>query len=472
MNIRNSNDRVVARRALDVAINAGNTVEADGLIASIKSFDDSQARAAQATVSVAVVEEGRSTGVGKAFTSANFTYSERSAKTADERTGEYTSFMADAMAARQGDPLAAERIASHQREMSNAGLISARSTNTGSYVGLVVPQYLTREAALVARAAGPVASAINAKGGRELPTQGMSLIIPRETTGSAVASQATENSAVQLTDSVWSNVTAPVVTIAGQAVVSRQAIDRGIPGLDALIYADLAGAWISELDRQILVGTGTGNTALGMTATGSIYQASAFSAAATTTTFWSKLAGAVNSIEAAGNNVGPADLIICHPRRFNWLMSQVDGQGRPLVTPVNNGGGLVNGLGVMSAPGTYSGISDAGIGTGPAVESFQIKGYLFGLPVVTDANIPTNLGTGSLEDVVAVVSTRHHLLFTEGKELAPRVLSFEQTAGASLSTTIVAYGYAAYTAGRAPLATALVGGNAGTSGFGLTTPVF
>ena len=59
MNIRNSNDRVVARRALDVAINAGNTVEADGLIASIKSFDDSQARAAQATVSVAVVEEGR-----------------------------------------------------------------------------------------------------------------------------------------------------------------------------------------------------------------------------------------------------------------------------------------------------------------------------------------------------------------------------------------------------------------------------
>ena len=90
-----------------------------------------------------------------------------------------------------------------------------------------------------------------------LPDQGMSLILPRGTTGVSAAIQATENSSVSSTDEVWANVTLPVATIAGQQIVSRQSLERGTPGLDQLIYMDLAGAYAAALDTQLLTGSGS-----------------------------------------------------------------------------------------------------------------------------------------------------------------------------------------------------------------------
>jgi HK97 family phage major capsid protein len=97
-----------------------------------------------------------------------------------------------------------------------------------------------------------------------LPDQGMTLIIPRGTTGAAVASQATENSALQNTDEVWGNLTVPVATIGGQQDVSRQSLERGTPGIDQLVYMDLAGAYHAELDRQVIAGSGASGQMLGM----------------------------------------------------------------------------------------------------------------------------------------------------------------------------------------------------------------
>jgi hypothetical protein len=53
--------------------------------------------------------------------------------------------------------------------------------------------------------------------------------VPKSTTGAAVGSQALENTSVQNTDEAWTNITVPVVSITGQQVVSRQALQRETP---------------------------------------------------------------------------------------------------------------------------------------------------------------------------------------------------------------------------------------------------
>jgi hypothetical protein len=251
-----------------------------------------------------------------------------------------------------------------------------------------------------------------------------------------------------------------VVTIAGQQDVSRQSLERGVPGLDGLIYTDLAGAYAAELDRQVLHGTGASGQALGITQTGSIYAATAFGAAVSATNFTLKVAGAVAGIAGAGTAIQPR-VIVMHPRRWGWLQSLVDSGGRPLalaqpVGPYNAGAFITN-------PGAYSGDGSA-VGA-PA----QIVGVLAnGLPVITDANVTTTAGTIN-EDLVIVFDNSQALLWEESQ--APRQLRFEQTLGNQLTVKVVAYGYAAFTAGRYPGAFGKIGGLDTTTN-GLIAPSF
>jgi len=380
-----------------------------------------------------------------------------------------TSFVHDIYAYQfLGDIGARERLERHSREVITEGELNERekrAVTSSGFAGLVVPQYLTALAALAARNGRPVANAVTRL---ELPDQGMSVIIPRGTTGASEASQATENTSVSSTDEVWANLTVNVNTVAGQQDVSRQSIERGIPGLDGLIYRDLAGAYAAEVDRQVIAGSGASNQALGIFSTAGVNQATAFGAAATASTFWLKLAGAVNSIEASGTVVAPANLIVMHPRRFSWLLGQVDSQGRPLVTPVQNGLQVFNGMGADMNPGAYSGNPQAA-SNAVDFQGFTVKGYLQGLPVVTDANVQTAVGTGP-EDIVYVMNTAHALLWENGNGM-PTQLRFEQTLGNQLTVKLVAYNYIAFTAGRYPTAFSIIGGNA-AAGFGLVAPTF
>jgi HK97 family phage major capsid protein len=91
-----------------------------------------------------------------------------------------------------------------------------------------------------------------------------------------VSSQATENSALQNTDEVWGNLTVPVATIGGQQDVSRQTLERGTPGIDQIVYMDLAGAYHQELDRQVIAGSGASGQMLGVLNTASTSQSTAF----------------------------------------------------------------------------------------------------------------------------------------------------------------------------------------------------
>jgi HK97 family phage major capsid protein len=377
--------------------------------------------------------------------------------------GRGVSFFKDAYRAEfKSDHVAAARLDRHANEVQLEQREQAeRASSTSSYAGLVVPQYLTDMVAPVIRFGRPLANICNS---HQLPDRGMQLIIPRGTTGASTAIQATENTAVSSTDEVLANLTVPVVTIAGQQDVSRQSLERG-EMIDSFIYGDLARAYAANLDNQVINGSGSSGQMLGIVNTASINAATAFGAAVTVTNFNLKMAGQITAVTSTGAGIFPT-CIVMHPRRWGWLMGQVDSTGRPVVQ-ANNVANF-NAVATVSAPGQIS----ADPGAPESVTGVQFVGmHSSGLPVLTDLNMPTAVGaaTGG-EDLVFASCTREYHLWEEGNG-APTELRFEQTTGGSLTTKLVVYGYSAFTAGRYPGATGKIGGLDTTTN-GLVAPLF
>ena len=376
-------------------------------------------------------------------------------RTYGERSGR--SFFSDAYnATLRGDSLAGEYLARSQRE--GRAQLEERAVSTGSLAGLIVPQYMVEEAALAVRNGRPLANLVKRL---PLPDQGITLVVPRGTTGASAAAQSTENSAVSNTDEVWANINVPVCTVAGQAPVSRQALERGEPALDQLIGLDLTGAYASAVDNYVINGSGSSGQPLGILNTAGIGAATAFGAAPTWALANSKLAGQIVGIAGLGAGIS-AKLIVMHPRRWGWFCSLNDSQGRPMVVPT--GQSPFNAGGVLLAPG------QDGPDGGDLQTSAIISGTIQGIPVVVDANIPTTVGTNS-EDVIIVLDTSQAILW-EMSDGIPTMLSFEQTAGNNLTTTLVVYSYMGFTAGRFPGASAKIGGLDTVATQGLVAPAF
>lgn len=351
-----------------------------------------------------------------------------------ERCGH--SFIQDAFRAQfRGDASAQARIARHQQEME----VELRDVGTGAFTGLVVPQFLTDLYAPLARAGRVTANLCRSL---PLPDSGMVVDISRITTGTATASQATENSAVQETDIDDTLLAVDVRTIAGQQDVSRQAIERGTL-VDQVVLEDLAGAYAVTLDTQVINGSGAAGQMLGILGTSGINSVTYTDASPTVAEAFPKIADAIQQVNSA--RFLPADVIVMHPRRWGWFTAAVDSQNRPLVVPNSNMPQNAVGVG---QPASY----------GPV-------GTLFGLPVYTDANVPTNLGAGTNEDRI-IVTRSSELFLWEQAGGAPRALSFEETSPHTLTIKFVVFGFAAFTAGRYPASTSVI------SGTGLVTPTF
>lgn len=355
------------------------------------------------------------------------------------------SWFSDMYRARQGDTEAAARLQRHGAQQlivwRDRGMdTQLRDVGTPAFAGLTVPQYLIDQFAPLARAGRPYANSVM---GMQLPPAGMTLNISRLTTGTAVAVQATENAAVQETDADDTLLTINVRTYAGQQDVSRQALERS-EGVDAVLYADLALAYHTALNSALLNADGTGGTHLGVRSTVGILAVTYTDASPTVAEVYPKLADAIQQVNT--NRFLPATAILMHPRRWGWFTAALDTTNRPLVLPGAN------------AP--YNAVA-----VGQAAEYGQVVGTLHGLPVITDATIPTNLGAGTNEDMIFVYRAAGHMLWEEGDGM-PRRLRFEETNGGNLSVKLVVYGYSAFTAGRYPAETATIGGT------GLVTPTF
>lgn len=339
-------------------------------------------------------------------------------------------FMTDAYRSQfMGDVEASDRVARARGE----AMAEARDVGTGAFGALVVPQYLVDMFAPIARAGRPIANSVQRL---PLPASGMTLNVPRGTTGTTTALQSSENAALDETDFDETTLAVSVRTIGGQQDVSRQALERG-EMVDQIIFADLAGAYAANVDSHLI-----SHASDGILNTPGINAVTYTDASPTVAEMYPKIADAIQQVNSS--RYLPPTVVYMHPRRWGWFTAAVDSSNRPLVVP--------------SAPQNP-------VGVGEAAEYGQVVGTLMGLPVITDANIPTDLGSGTDEDRVIVARASDILLWENG-DGAPRELRFEQTAGGNLTVKMVAYNYIAATAGRYPKAVSVI------SGTGLVAPTF
>ena len=341
----------------------------------------------------------------------------------EERTyrpdGEHN-FLQDAFRSKfSNDHAATERVTRAREE----ALAEYRST-TGNYGGLVVPQYLTDLYAPVLKSGRPFLSNVSAV---PLPEAGMTLTIPRGATGTSVAAQTTENTGVSNTTLTESDLTVPVRTFAGQQLTSRQSVDRGT-GIADILLQDLFQDYATKVNVSAISGDGTAGGHWGILNTTSVQTAA-----------WTGTTGA-SLVSAIHNAVGKvntsryaaANLIVMHPRRWAYLCAASDTSSRPLVQ--------------VDGPGFNAQGNGAAAGYG-------VVGSMVGIPVVTDAGVPTNLGASTNEDRI-IVTRREDVLFMEDAS-APVGLTFEEVKGDQLSVQMVVFGYSAFTAGRYPTASAI-----------------
>ena len=350
-------------------------------------------------------------------------------------------FIQDVIGQRLTNDLAAsQRLARHMEEevVERGDAIKGRqerAVGTGAFAGLTVPQYLTDLYAPSVTAGRPFADICNH---HDLPPTGMTVNISRITTGAGAALQATENTAVQNTDMDDTLLTENVQTVAGQQTISRQAIDRGT-GVEDVVVDDLFRRYGVAVDSTLLNQASTGLSA--------VANANAYTDASPTgTELYPKILGAAAGAEAALLGWAPVDVAVMHSRRWFWLQSQMTSQW-PLI-------------GQPNVPGQQIGTSNgANYGSG-------FRGVLpNGIAVVVDNNIATNLGAGTNEDEIYLVSRQECHLWEDPN--APIFIRAEQPAAASLGVLLVMYGYLAYSFRRFG-----TGAVQKISGTGLITPAF
>lgn len=354
--------------------------------------------------------------------------------------GSKTSYLRDLAAAHiYGDQEARERLTRHAEEVRvEPEYKEYRDLNRadGSGGAFVPPSWLMGQWIELARAGRPTANLFNTQ---PLPPGTDSINIPKIATGTAVAIQPADNDPVQETDLTDTSLSIPVRTIAGQQDVAIQLLDQSPINFDEIVFRDLLADYALKANVQILSGTGAAGQVTGLrTQSG----ATAVTVTATTVAgLYSAIANATQQIYAA--RFAAPNVIVMHPRRWAWLVSQLDSSNRPLVVPAAQG--------PNNAVGTFGGVGVQ-----------QVVGTIQGLPVVTDPSLPTNLGVGTNEDTVLILRTDDVVLYESG--IRTRVL--QETLSGTLTVRLQVYGYIAFSAGRYPASTARI------TGAGLVAPTF
>lgn len=346
-------------------------------------------------------------------------------------------FLSDLFASsyRVGDYIgASERLQRHTVEANT----ERRDIGVAAVAGMIPPQYLVDSFAPLARAGRPFLNSLNSL---PLPPEGVSFFIPRVTTGSAAAMTA-EAAGFNEQDIAVTNDNPLVNLVTAQQDISRTMFMRGGAVVDKLIIPDLIGASEVALNTSAMNGSGTAPQHRGILNTAGISVISYTDATPTVGEAWPKFSDAIQRINSLRYMPGTA--IYMHPRRWGWVTSAVDSTGRPLFNFTNDPGENV-------------------VGVGDAAKYGQVVGRLQGLPVITDATIPTTLGAGTNEDIILVVRT-NDVIFWEDEVMQ---FVFEQTASTAPGQVRLAAGrFSMFHAGRYPTAISTIGGT------GLITPAF
>lgn len=345
------------------------------------------------------------------------------------RKGGENSFFADlyAQSFRHGDIRGAEdRLQRHMHEFE----VEKRDIGVAAMAGAVPPQYLVDKFAPVARAGRPFLNSLDAL---DLPPDGISFFIPRGTTGTG-AGMTAEAAGFTEQDAANTDLTSTVNLVTAQQDISRTLFMRGGSVVDQILMKDLMAACAVAGNVSALNGNGTAPQHRGVLQVAGINAVTYTDATPTVAEAWPKFADAIQRINTL--RFMPATAVYMTPRRWAFITSALDSQGRPAfefsLTPPNSV-----------------------VGLGKAAEYGQVVGTLQGLPVITDASIPANLGAGTNEDVVIIART-DDILFWEDDYMS---FTFEQALPTAPGQVRIAVGqFQLFVPGRYPTSISTIGG--------------
>jgi len=435
--------RNLMRSAMDAILVAPTRENRDLLQSENRDFEHAKNRITEIDERVAELEYGAQReasaaearkdmyvppGIGGAFTSSE-TY----------HAGPHSpSFFKDLIHARSGDANAADRLRRNNAENGMETRALGNTNGTGGSGGeFAPPGYLVDEYVKLARPGRVVADRFRHA---DLPQGISSVNVPRVATGTTVAVQSTQNTALAQTDVTTASLSSGIVTHGGKQVVSRQLLDQSAVPFDRVILEDLAADHARALGTDVITGSGTGGQLRGYLTPASTSVNTWTTTSPTASGFYGRLAqlqGAIN-----GSRFKAPDCVVMHPRRWSWMASFQDGSGRPLVVPTAGG---FNSMATRDDP--------QGVGR---------VGQLLGMDVFTDANVPTNLGAGANQDVVLMMVSDDIVLW----ESPLQAESFEAPYADSMGVLYRCFNYSALIPDRYLASLGQI------TGTGLTPPVF
>jgi len=353
-----------------------------------------------------------------------------------------SAFLLDVARSHLGDPMATDRLTRHMtEEYVEKPWLEERSSDTTNFTGLVVPQYLTDQAAPAVSAARPLADVMTSK---QLPDTGMTVNLARITTPTAAGIQASQNTTVTTQDIDDTLLTLNVQTAAGYSQLSRQAVERGILTED-VTTTDLLKRVAVALDTQLLSQASVG---LAASATSQTYTNATVDTTAIPTT-WKALIQAQNTVETNLLAQASPSHFVMHPRRWNHFTAAISSQW-----PVIAGTNVPSQSWAAQLTNEY----------GPSVRAVLPNG----MKVTVDANISTvclaTALTGGTQDQVYCITAAESYLYEPPQRTV--MIRAEQPAATSLGIVFVAYEYFAFTFGR------YTGQSVVVNGSGLATPSF
>jgi HK97 family phage major capsid protein len=339
--------------------------------------------------------------------------------------------------------LARERLTRHSAEMivieeeRNQRALSAlrsgdleyrvepnRTDGTGGY--FTVPQWMNQFFATAVRPGRVLAGLIPRF---DLPNGVSSINIPILSTGTKVK-HLIDNAPVTDQDIVDTSGSSTVVTIAGQADVSMQALEQSPGGasLDWALLLDMAEDYDRDLETELLSGRGSTYSELtGVANVSGINSVTFTSSGPTGSLMWPYFGEAAAQI--GDNRLLPPECYLMRTSRWSWLTTAEDTAGRPFG---------------LSAPFFLG--SDAAT-PNPA-------GGLISWPVFLDDAISPTQGAGADQDSIICLRPRDMILL-EGQ---PQTNVFREVLSGTMGARIQFHNRVAAITSRYPTGISSIGG--------------